>query len=324
MHEFGEVFGHPLGQHGHQAPIAFLRHRAHFVEKVVDLIFRRPDLDGWIDEAGWANDLLGESAARLFQLPAARRRRNKQRLRPHRFPFFEPQRTIVHARRQPEAVLGQRRLAPVVAAEHAPYLRHRDVAFISENERVIWQILKQRRRRVAGTPAGEITRIVFDARTRARRLHHFHIESRALFQALGFEQFARRIHLVEPLLQFRFDRFDCLLQRRLWRHVVRVGVDFHQRQFVGLGASERIEFDDRFNFIPKQREPPGPVFQMRGKDFDRIAARAERSALEVDVVAAVMERHEIGQQLIARQPFALAHGECHGGISFNRADTVDA
>ena len=105
---------------------------------------------------------------------------------------------------------------------------------------------------------------------------------------------------------------------------MRIGVDFDKRQFVGLGAGQRIELDDALDLVAKHRKAPGAVFQMRREDFDRVAARPEAAALEVGVVAAVMQRHQVGEQLIARQALALLHREGHRRVGFDRADTVDA
>src|SRR3546814_15248182 len=57
------------------------------------------------------------------------------RLRAHLLPFLELQRPVVDAGRQAEAVLGERRLARVVAAEHAVELADGDVALVDDEER---------------------------------------------------------------------------------------------------------------------------------------------------------------------------------------------
>ena len=129
----------------------------------------------------------------------------RNRLRPHRVPFLEAQRPVVHAGRQAEAVFGQRRLAAEVAAIHAAELRHRDVALVDEDQRIVGHIFKQRRRRLAGLAAGEIARIILDAGAGAGRLHHFQIVERALFEPLRFEQPAGGVELVEPC------RNSCLM-----------------------------------------------------------------------------------------------------------------
>ncbi len=147
---FGQVLGHALGQHGDQRAVALLRDGAHLADQIVDLGAGGADLDRRIDQAGRADHLLGEHAAGLLHLPAAGRRRDAHGLRPHRVPFLEAQRPVVHAGGQAEAVFGQRRLAAEVAAEHAADLRDGDVALVDEDQRVVGHIFEQGRRRLAG------------------------------------------------------------------------------------------------------------------------------------------------------------------------------
>src|SRR3546814_16727335 len=83
--------------------------------------------------------------------------------REHRIPFVEPQRPVVDAARQPEAVFGERDLPPVVAPRHRADLRHGLVAFIDEQQRILRQIFEQGRRRLAGQTAGEERAVILDA-----------------------------------------------------------------------------------------------------------------------------------------------------------------
>ena len=231
---FGEVLGHALGQHGDQRAVALRRHLPHLADQVVDLRARRADLDRRIDQPGRADHLLDEHAAGLVDLPGAGRRRHRDGLRPHRVPFLEAQRPVVHAGGQAEAVFGERRLAAEVAAIHAAELRDGDVALVDEHQRVVGHVFEQRRRRLARLAAGEIARIVLDAGAAAGRLHHFEVEDGALLQPLRFQQAAGGVELVEPPAQLVLDAGDRLDQRRARRDVVRVGVDLDELELVGL------------------------------------------------------------------------------------------
>jgi hypothetical protein len=157
------------------------------------LILDRADLDRRVDQAGGADDLLGEDAAGLLHLPRAGRGRDGDRLRAHRVPLLEAQRAVVDAGRQAEAVFGQRRLAAEVAAIHAADLRHGDVAFVDEEQRVVGQIFEQRRRRLAGRRPVRIARVVLDAGAGAGGGDHFEVEIGALLQPLRLEQLALRL-----------------------------------------------------------------------------------------------------------------------------------
>ncbi len=324
VHVFGQVFGHTFRQHCDERAVTLLRNLAHFIQEVVDLRFCRTHFNDRIDQARRANDLLGKRAAGLLEFPARGSGGNEDRLRAHRIPLFEAERAIVHAGRQAEATLGEGGFTPEVAAEHAADLRHRDVAFVGEDESIVGQIFEERRRRIARIAARQIARIIFDAGARARRLHHLHIERRALFETLRFEELAGIVKLVEALFQLGLDRLDRLLQRRFRRHIVGVGVELHERKLVRLSAGQRVEFDDALDFVAEHREAPGAVFQVGRENFDGITACAKRTADEVLIIAAIVEGDEVRQQLIARQLFADTHGERHSRIGFDRADTVDA
>src|SRR3546814_3723839 len=87
------------------------------------------------------------------------------RLRAHLLPFLELQRPVVDAGRQAEAVLGERRLARVVAAEHAVELADGDVALVDEEEGVVRQVLEEGRRRIARLASGKVARVVLDRKS---------------------------------------------------------------------------------------------------------------------------------------------------------------
>ena len=170
---------------------------ADLVDDVVDLGLGGADLDRRIDEAGGADDLLGEDAAGLLHLPRAGGGRDVDGLRAHGVPLLEAERAVVHARGQAEAVFGERRLAAEVAAIHGAELADGDVALVDEDQRVVGEIFEQRRRRLAGLAAGEVARIVLDAGAGAGGFHHLEIEQGALLEALGLEEAAGAVELLQ-------------------------------------------------------------------------------------------------------------------------------
>ena len=68
-------------------------------------------------------------------------------------PFVEPQRPVVQRAGQPEAVLDERQLAAMVAGEHPPDLRHRDVRLVDDQQEVWGEEVEQRVGRLAGLAA---------------------------------------------------------------------------------------------------------------------------------------------------------------------------
>ncbi len=126
------------------------------------------------------------------------------------------------------------------------------------------------------------------------------------------------------MLQLVLDALDGLLQGRARRHVVRVRVDLHELQVVGLLAGERIELDDRLDLVAEEADAPGAVLQVGRKEFDHIAAHPKRAAGEIALDALVLQGHEVRDELALLDLLADLHGEGHGGIGLDRADTVDA
>ena len=105
---------------------------------------------------------------------------------------------------------------------------------------------------------------------------------------------------------------------------MRVGVDLHQAEVVGLGAGQGVELGEALDGVAEQRNAPGAVLQMRRPQLDGVAAHAERAAHEIRVVAPVLQGHEVGHQLALLDLVAALQAEGHRRIGLDRADTVDA
>ncbi len=81
---------------------------------------------------------------------------------------------------------------------------------------------------------------------------------------------------------------------------------------------------DRFHLVAEQRHAPGAVLVVRRENLDRVAAHAERAAVEIAGRALVLQRHQVGDQLALVDALALLDRERHRRIGLDRADTVDA
>ena len=252
------------------------------------------------------------------------RRRDEHRRRPHLVPLLELQGPVVDAGGQAEAVLGERGFALVVAEVHAADLGYGDVALVHDEERVLGQILEKRRRRLAGAASGQVARVVFDAGAGAGRLDHLEIEGGALLEPLRLQELARLVELLQVQLQILADEPRRLLQRGLGRHVVAVGVDLDRLQGSCLGAGQGIELDDALDLVAEEGDAPAPVLEVRGEELDHVAAHAEGAAVEVGVVAAILQLDELLQEEVAVEHLAEAQGDRHLRIGLDRADAVDA
>ena len=297
VHVFGQVLGHALGQGGDQGAEPGRRDAAHLVQQIVDLRADRAHLDHRVQKAGGADHLFGKDAACLLDLPFGGGGGDKDRLRAHRVPFLEFQRSVIHAGGQAEAMFGERELAAIVALVHGTDLRDGHVRFIGKDDGIVRNEFKKGRGRLARCAAGQIARIVFDPVAHAGRLQHLQIEIRALFQPLRFQQLAFAHQLIQPDAQLLAYPDDRLLHRGLGRHIVAVGIDADLVECTGLLARQRIKFRDTFKLIAEEAQPPGAVLKVGGKHLQRITAHAKTATLERSIVALVLLRNQIGHDL---------------------------
>ena len=201
----GQVFGHALGQGGDQHAITGSNGVLTLSDQVVDLVVGRPDQARRVEQPGRADHLLGENTARALQLPGVGRGGDVDRLRAHGVPFFEFERAVVLARGQAEAIVAERNLARAVALEHGADLGDRHVAFVDDEQGVFGQVFEQGRGRLTGRASGQIAAVVLDPGADAGCLHHLQIEGAALLQALGLEQLALGLQLLEPQAEVVLD-----------------------------------------------------------------------------------------------------------------------
>ena len=324
VHVFGQVFGHALGQRRAQRAHARIGHAPHFVQQIVNLRRYRANFDHRVQKTGWPDHLFGKDAAGHVQFPRRGRGRHKDRLRAHCIPFLELQWPVIHARRQAEPVFGQGEFAPIVAFVHRPDLRHADMAFIGKHDGIVWNKLEQGRGRLARRAPGQIARVIFDAVAHACGLKHFQVEICALFQALRFQQLTFAHQLIKPNAQLFFDALNGLVHRWFWRHVMAVGIDADLFKRAGFFARQRIKLGDRLQLFAEKRQLPGPVLEVRGKNLERIATHPEGSALKGVIVAPVLLRNQIGNNLALVIDAARLQILRHCAVGFDRADTIDA
>jgi len=133
---------------------------------------------------------------------------DKHGLRHQRLEFLELERAVVKRRRQAEAVIDQVFLARAVALVHAADLRHGDVRLVDDHQRVLRQVVDQRRRRLARLAPRKMPRVVLDALAEAQLGHHFEIETGALLQPLRLDQLAVGVIPLQAIAQLNLDLLD--------------------------------------------------------------------------------------------------------------------
>ena len=145
-----------------------------------------------------------------------------------------------------------------------------------------------------------------------------------MLEPLRFEEAPGGIKLAQPCAQLLLDAGDRLQQGRARRHIVRVGVDLHEFQFVGLLSGERVDFVDRLDFVAEQADTPCAVLVVGRENLNHITAHAERAAEKIAGGALVLQGDELTNDLALILRGAFLEAEGHRRIGLDRADTVEA
>ncbi len=243
---------------------------------------------------------------------------------PHpRLPLGKVQRTVVERGWQPEPVGDQHFLARPVAVIHAADLRHRLVALVHDQERVLGQVVQQRRRRLARRAPGQVPRVVLDAMAVANLVDHLEVEHRPLVDTLGLEQLPFGLEGRPVLDQFRLDGLDGSLRALARRHEVRLGENGHLVVPFQRLAGQRIERDQLFHLVAEQLNPDTQLF-VRGIDVHDVAPHAEGPPAELVIVSLVLDLDELAEDLVAPDRLAALERQHHAVIRLGRPQTINA
>ena len=135
--------------------------------------------------------------------------------------------------------------------------------------------------------------------------------------ALGLQLGAARVELAPDLL-------DRLLDGALAHVVVRCGPDADVLHVaVDELAGQRVELLQRLDLVAEERRAVGGALAVGREDLQRLAPDPERAAPQRLVVAVVLDRHELAQQLVAVDLLALLEQDQVVVVGLRRAEAED-
>ena len=201
----------------------------------------RAHLDDRVGQARRADHLLHDNAAALGQLILGRSGADVDGLRREGLKFVERLGPVVECGRQSEAVFDERLLARAVAAIHGANLRHGDMAFVDDEQKVLRKIVQQTKWALTRAPSVQVTRIVFDARAVAQLLNHLQIVRDALLEPLGLEGFAHLLQLLHAFAQVEANLPERRVDALLGGDEEVGGIDLKRVLFVILAPVDRVK-----------------------------------------------------------------------------------
>ncbi len=239
-----------------------------------------------------------------------------------RLELVEAQRTVVHRRRQPEAVLDEDLLARAVAGELAVQLGHGHVALVDHEQPVVGEVVEQRERRVARPTPVEVPAVVLDPAARPDLGEHLEVVLGPHAEPLGLEQLALALELAQALAELRLDRGDGAAHRLVAGDVVRRREDDKLVELAEELPGERVEAGDPLDLVPEELDPHRGLL-VRGVQLDRVAADPELAADQVLIVPVVLEVDEAPEDGALVVRLARVEHEDPVPVLLGRAETVD-
>ena len=260
----------------------------------------------------------------MFRLIFSRRRRDKHDLIDPVFEFFKIQRAVVLGRRKAETVIHQRRFTRLISGVHTADLRDRLVRLINDDQEIIPKIIHQRVRRLSRLQAGQITGIVLNAGAHAGFPQHFNVKVCPFLNPLCFQKFPlafEELHLLHHILL----DFLCRFENGVHRHnIMRSRKDCNMLQFAQDFSRQCVNLGNPVDLIPEKLYPDSPLTFFRRKNFQHIPANPEGSAVEIHIVAVILNVDQRFNDIISVLFHPRTQRNDHLHIVFRASDAVNA
>ena len=238
--------------------------------------------------------------------------------------FIEFQRAVIQRRGQPEPILDEGFLAAAVAAVHASGLRQRHMALINEDDEILGEIIQQGVGHAAGGAPAQHAGVILDALAEADLLQHLDIVVGALGNALRLDEFIVGPEIFHPFITFPPDLLDPGHEPLPGDDVVGGRVDGHMAHHIFHFAGHGIDLADAVHLITEKLHPDGSLAGIGREDFHHIPAHTEFITDEIDIVALVLDLHQLADQLVPVFCHALPQRDDHVAVIDGVAQGVDA
>ena len=291
--------------------------------QIVHLTRRGPKHDQRVNQPRGTDDLLH----RIFAQPQLIGRRGGADIDGLVLPgaeLLKQQRAVVIGAGQAEAIIDQAFFARAVAVVHGADLRHGDMAFVDEHQKILGKVVQKGIRRVAGLAAVKVAAVVFDARAKADLAHHFDIIARALAKPHSIERLALVLQLLGPHLQIPLDLVDVFVHLFAVHGIMCCGKDHCVLQRAQHVAADHLDLADAVNLVAEKFNTQGVLALIGGDDLQHVAMHTEAAAGKFIVIARILNFHQALDQLVPADLHAGTHADHHALILAGIAHGIDA
>ena len=198
------------------------------------------------------------------------------------------------------------------------------MGLVHHQQKIFGEIINQGKRRLPGGAPVHMAGIVFNAAAVAHLSHHFQIILGPLGQPLGFQKFALGIKHLQPVFQLGLDAFHGPFQILPAGHIVGGRENGHMGPVADNFSGEHIHFHELVHLIVKHLDADG-LFIITGRDdLDHIAPHPEGAPFKINLVAIVLDLHQLFQDGVALHLLPYPERQHHVVIFLRRAQTVNA
>ena len=207
---------------------------------------------------------------------------------------------------------------------HGADLRDGHVALVDEDEEILREVIEQREGGLPRLPPVEVARIVLHARAVPDLFEHFKIVLGALGEALRLQKLPLVLERLDLPFEVFLDHGKGALQAFGAHRIVARGEDDGVLQGRDDLARHDVLFAERVDLVAEKFDADGDFGIGSGEDLHDVPAHAEGGALEIDVVAGIVDLDEAAQKFVARHLLPGAQRDAEAEELLGRAQAVDA
>ena len=171
--------------------------------------------------------------------------------------------------------------------------------FIHQNQEIVGEVIDKRKRCLARLAVRQQARVIFDAGTVTHFLHHFNIIAGTLLETLCLQQTILALQQLQLLIQLRFNAFDGQVQLVLRRNIMGRRVDCYMLALSDNFTGHQVHLGQTVNFVAKKLDADNTFAVRRREHLDSVAMHAERATGEVNIIARILDIHQLLQNIIA-------------------------
>ena len=197
------------------------------------------------------------------------------------------------------------------------------MALVNEAQEIGWEIINKRIGRLTWLTPVKMARIVFNARAKTHGLNHLKIIGSSHFQTLRFKKLSLFIELSKAILQFILNGLNRTLQSGTCSNVVRGRPNGQRFEGIQHFTGYVVDLRDFLDLVAPEFHA-NRIVRIGRKHIKRIAAHAERTALQLIIVAVILDVDKTADKVVAVLLHFLVKEHRHARIFHRRANAVNA